>query len=66
MGTIFDFMDLRSWPESDEVTPEQKKNRFILREAMLASGFIPLENEWWHFIVDPEPYPETYFDFPIR
>ena len=48
------------------MTPEQKKNRFILRDAMLASGFIPLENEWWHFIVDPEPYPETYFDFPIR
>ena len=66
MGTIFDFMDVRSWPESDEGTPEQKKNRYILREAMLACDFLPLENEWWHFIVNPEPYPETYFDFPIR
>ena len=66
MGAIFDYMDPRSWPESDEVSPEQKRNRFILREAMLAAGFQPLVNEFWHFTVDPEPYPDTYFDFLIR
>lgn len=66
MGTIFDFMDPSSWPESDAVTPQQRKNRFILREAMIASGFQPYECEWWHFSIHPEPYPETYFDFPIR
>jgi D-alanyl-D-alanine dipeptidase len=66
MGTIFDFMDVSSWPDSDAVTPEQHKNRYILREAMLQCGFAPMVNEWWHFSVDPEPYPDTYFDFPIR
>jgi len=51
---------------SDLVTPEQKKNRMLLREVMLSCGFAPYECEWWHFIVTPEPYPDTYFDFPIR
>ncbi len=66
MGAIFDYMDKRSWPESDEVTPAQKQNRMLLRDAMLEAGFLPLENEFWHFIINPEPYPDTYFDFPIR
>lgn len=66
MGSIFDYMDERSWPDCPDVTPEQHKNRYILREAMLASGFTPYECEWWHFNVSPEPYPDTYFDFPIR
>lgn len=66
MGSIFDYMDPRSWPDSPEVTEEQRKNRYILRDAMIASGFAPFEYEWWHFAVFPEPYPDTYFDFPIR
>ena len=66
MGTIFDFMDPRSWPSSEDITPQQKANRMLLRDAMTANGFQPISNEWWHFIVEPEPYPDTYFDFPIR
>ena len=66
MGSIFDYMDPRSWPDSDEVTDQQRRNRHILRDAMLESGFEPYANEWWHFSVSPEPYPDTYFDFPIR
>ncbi|MBQ7491155.1 MAG: M15 family metallopeptidase [Clostridia bacterium] len=66
MGSCFDFMDPRSWPDSDEVTSAQRRNRCILRDAMLAAGFVPYECEWWHFSVDPEPYPDTYFNFPIR
>ena len=66
MGSGFDFMDPRSWPDSDQVTEQQRENRYILRDAMLACGFAPYECEWWHFTVDPEPYPDTYFDFPVR
>ena len=66
MGSIFDYMDERSWPSNTDITPLQQKNRAILRDAMLASGFKPIMSEWWHFNVDPEPYPDTYFDFPIR
>lgn len=66
MGTIFDFMAPASWPDSKEVTERQQANRRILRDAMVASGFEPYEFEWWHFAIAPEPYPDTYFDFPIK
>ena len=66
MGTCFDFMDPMSWPESEAVSPVQRENRRILREAMLGSGFEPYSCEWWHFSVCPEPYPDTYFDFEVR
>ena len=66
MGTCFDYMDTRSWPESTEISEQQHNNRWILREAMLSCGFVPFPNEWWHFSIDPEPYPDTYFDFPVR
>ena len=38
----------------------------ILRDAMLAHGFKPLVEEWWHFTLENEPYPQTYFTFPIN
>ena len=66
MGTIFDFMDPASWPDSPKVTETQRRNRYILRDAMLESGFSAYEFEWWHFNIEPEPYPDTYFDFPIK
>ena len=66
MGSIFDFMDPRSWPTNTDITAEQLRNRMILRNAMLQCGFEPYECEWWHFKVKNEPYPNTYFDFVIR
>ncbi len=32
---------------------------------MLSHGFDPLDSEWWHFTLHGEPYPDTYFDFPV-
>jgi D-alanyl-D-alanine dipeptidase len=37
----------------------------LLREIMLNNGFMPYENEWWHFTLKKEPFPNTYFKFPI-
>ena len=48
------------------ITPEQFANRMILRRAMMASGFKPLDSEWWHFTLKNEPYPSTYFTFPVQ
>ena len=53
-------------PAGRTITPEQFANRMILREAMLRHGFKPLESEWWHFTLVDEPYPDTYFTFPVR
>ena len=47
------------------MTKKQRRNRLILRRAMLAAGFKGLETEWWHFTLRDEPFPETFFDFPV-
>lgn len=66
MGTPFDFFSPRSWPTSPEVTAQQCANRLLLRRVMTGAGFRPLKEEWWHFTLENEPYPDTYFDLPIR
>ena len=66
MGTEFDFFSPTSWPTSAAVTVQQRANRLLLRSIMLRHGFRPLQEEWWHFTLDNEPYPTTYFDFPIH
>lgn len=66
MGTPFDFFDTRSWPGSMEVGTQQRANRLLLRSVMCRHGFVPVAEEWWHFTLHNEPYPDTWFDFPIR
>lgn len=53
-------------PEGRSITPEQFANRMILRKAMLRHGFKPLDSEWWHFTLRDEPFPDTYFTFPVK
>ena len=53
-------------PAGRSITAEQFANRMILRRAMLAHGFKPLDSEWWHFTLKNEPYPDTYFTFPVQ
>ncbi|MBP5393066.1 MAG: M15 family metallopeptidase [Bacteroidaceae bacterium] len=48
------------------ITSEQFCNRMILREAMMRHGFKPFPTEWWHFSLVDEPFPDTYFNFPVR
>lgn len=67
MGGPFDFFGELSHPDYTEtLTETQIKNRSVLRNAMLSAGFLPSASEWWHFTLKNEPYPETYFDFPIE
>ena len=66
MGGPFDFFGELSHPDYAGVTPAQQANRMRLREAMLKHGFKPLSTEWWHFTLVNEPYPDTYFDFPVH
>ena len=53
-------------PTGRTITAEQFHNRMILRAAMMRHGFRPFDTEWWHFILDNEPYPDTYFNFPVE
>ncbi len=66
MGTPFDFFDQQSWPFSRTVTDQQRENRLLLRTHMKNNGFRPYDREWWHFTLTNEPFPSTYFDFPIK
>ena len=66
MGSGWDFFDPRSWPSSREVNPAQRANRMLLQQLMVRHGFKPLKEEWWHFTLKDEPYPDTYFNFAIR
>ena len=65
MGGTFDYFGQLSHPDYKKITKKQYQNRMILREAMLAHGFKPLVEEWWHFTLKEEPYPDTYFTFPV-
>ena len=53
-------------PKGRSITKEQFENRMILRRAMLAHGFNPFPTEWWHFTLKNEPFPDTYFTFPVK
>jgi len=66
MGTPWDHFGPESWPGYADITTQQRANRLLLRSLMLANGFKPYEQEWWHFTLANEPYPDTYFDFPVR
>ena len=65
MGGPFDYFGERSYSDFTGVTAAQHGNRMLLREAMKAQGFRPIAEEWWHFTLQNEPYPDTYFTFPV-
>ena len=78
MGGTFDWFGRESHPDfggdpatqqyrpGDSITDQQFRNRMLLRSAMMRHGFRPYESEWWHFTLRNEPYPNTYFNFPVE
>ena len=66
MGGIFDYFGGVSRSISDQITPVQQQNRLLLRNIMIQNGFYPVQGEWWHFTLRNEPYPDTYFNFPVK
>lgn len=67
VGGTFDYFGNLSWSKyTDSITEQQIQNRVLLRELMMKHGFYPLKEEWWHFTLKDEPYPDTYFTFPVN
>jgi D-alanyl-D-alanine dipeptidase len=64
MGTNYDCFDELSNSDA-EVGPIAESHRKLLASVMHRHGFVGAKNEWWHFTLRWEPYPRTYFDFPI-
>ena len=65
MGGHHDLMDPVSHHGASGIAPAETRNRRHLRSVMEACGFRAYEHEWWHYTLEREPYPDTYFDFPI-
>ena len=65
MGSPFDLFSEASHPDYRGITDEQYENRMRLQRVMLRNGFQPIDCEWWHFALADEPYPDTYFAFPV-
>ena len=65
MGGPFDYFGELSHPDYRGITDEQFENRMFLQKAMVRNGFMPIDCEWWHFTLENEPYPDTYFNFPV-
>ncbi|OJX12233.1 MAG: hypothetical protein BGO77_03530 [Caedibacter sp. 37-49] len=66
MGSSFDLFDEASHFQNDLITSEHLSRRNYLKEVMEVCGFKAYAKEWWHFTLKDEPFPDTYFDFPVR
>ncbi|MCE5241816.1 MAG: M15 family metallopeptidase [Syntrophobacteraceae bacterium] len=66
MGTGFDYFGPESWPDYQRISPARRAHRMLLQLVMERHGFTPYPKEWWHFTLKNEPFPDTYFNFPIR
>jgi D-alanyl-D-alanine dipeptidase len=65
MGGKWDYFGEASHFNYQKISPKQMENRRLLRDLMIEGGFNPYEKEWWHFSLKNEPFPTTYFDFPL-
>jgi D-alanyl-D-alanine dipeptidase len=66
MGSSWDFFDPKSWRNSMQVSAQSRANRNLLATVMSKHGFTGLKEEWWHFTLIDEPFPQSYFNFPIE
>lgn len=66
MGSPYDFFGEESWVDYEGISESQKSNRQLLQQVMQKYNFRNYPNEWWHFTLRWEPFPETYFDFEVE
>lgn len=65
VGEHFDYFGDRSHSNYTGILPQQVANRQYLIAVMERNGFANLASEWWHFTLKSQPFPDTYFDFPV-
>lgn len=66
MGGAYDFFGELSHHNYSGISEVQKNNRVFLKRIMMKHGFQPYAQEWWHYTYQPEPFPDTYFDFVVE
>lgn len=65
-GSSFDYFGELANTNYSDIAQFQKDNRQLLKRIMEENGFINLPEEWWHYTLKNEPYPKTFFNFPIN
>jgi D-alanyl-D-alanine dipeptidase len=66
MGTGYDCFSELSHTANPRVGALAQRNRLLLKSVMEKHGFTNYAQEWWHFTLVDEPYPDRYFDVPVR
>ena len=66
MGGQFDYFGEISHVKYSNISSIQRSNRMLLQTLMNKYGFRSYLAEWWHFTLKNEPFPQTYFNFPIQ
>jgi D-alanyl-D-alanine dipeptidase len=66
MGSSFDLLNEASHHDTSLVKSEFSKMRNYLRKIMKNNGFDEYQKEWWHYTLQNEPFPDTYFNFEIE
>lgn len=64
-GTGYDCMDEKSHHGRTDIPAVAQANRAMFKDIMERHGFVPVDVEWWHYSLKDEPFPDTYFDFPV-
>eukprot|EP01031_Cornospumella_fuschlensis_P033282 gene33282-40265_t len=67
MGASFDlFSPLSHYPTPlFQHLPNALQSRAYLHDVMTRGGFRGYDQEWWHFTLRDEPFPDTFFDFDV-
>lgn len=66
MGSPFDLFDPLSHTANPDMPAHVRHNRAWFAALMDRHGFNNLPEEWWHYTLRDEPYPQTFFDFPVK
>ena len=66
MGSPYDFFGKISNLDYQDLNAKQRSNRELIQRIMIKYGFRPYAQEWWHFTLNNEPFPKTYFDFVVE
>lgn len=65
MGASFDLFHEISHHGTNLITKEQEQMRNLLKDTMKKYGFNEYQEEWWHYTLSNEQYPDTYFNFVV-
>lgn len=66
MGSRYDYFGPVSHHNSNLISDSQKQNRQLLKNIMEKHGFSSYSKEWWHYTLQQEPFPDTYFNFAVE